>query len=153
MKIYSAIFPFSIEKAKRITEGKDEGKIVTRNGLGVRILCFDALGDYNIVALIKMSPKKEDVETFKDDGSCFEDESEYDLLIELPIPAKINMGGLKPFDKVLVRDYYGSMWRANFFSHMTGDKSLPFSCGGFEWRYCIPYEGNEHLLGTTNDPE
>lgn len=93
MEKSSAIFPFSLEKAKRITEGKDEGKIITRNGLDVRILCFDALGDYNIVALIKMSPKKEDVETFKDDGSCFEDESEYDLLIEIPIPAKINMGG------------------------------------------------------------
>lgn len=21
------------------------------------------------------------------------------------------------------------------------------------WKYCIPYEGNEHLLGTSKDPE
>lgn len=153
MEICSAKFPFSLEKAKRITEGKDEGKIVTRDGNDVRILCFDALGEYSIIALIKTADDNEDVETYKDDGSCFEDESEYDLLIEIPIPAKINQGALKPFDKVLVRDDYGSMWRANFFSHMTRVKSFPFSCGGFEWRYCIPYEGNEHLLGTTIDPE
>lgn len=153
MEKYSSIFPFSLEKAKRITEGKDEGKIVTRKGEDVRILCFDALIEYNIVALIKRTDDKECIETYKDNGFCYECECEDDLLIEIPIPAKINMGGLKPFDKVLVRDYYGSKWRANFFSHMTGAKSLPFSCGGFEWRYCIPYEGNEHLLGTTNDPE
>ena len=153
MEICSAIFPFSIEKAKRITEGKDEGKIVTRDGHDVRILCFDALGENSIVALIKTADDNEDVETYKDDGSCFEDECEYDLLIEIPIPAKINQGALKPFDKVLVRDYYGSMWRATLFSHLTGNESFPYSCGGLEWKYCIPYEGNEHLLGTFNDPE
>lgn len=28
----------------------------------------------------------------------------------------------------------------------------PFICVGFEWKYCIPYEGNERLLGTTQNP-
>lgn len=23
--------------------------------------------------------------------------------------------------------------------------------GGIRWKYCIPFEGNEHLLGTTDD--
>lgn len=146
--------PFDVERAKRISNGEEEGKIVTRYGNDVRILCFDALGKYSIVALIKTADDEEDVETYNDDGFCYDDsESDYDLFIEIPIPSKINQGALKPFDKVLVRDYYGSKWRANFFSHMTGVESLPFSCGGFEWRYCIPYEGNEHLLGTTEDWE
>ena len=149
----SVTFPFNLEKAKRITEGKDEGKIVTRKGKDVRILCFDALGKYSIVALVKFDENNEEVKTFRNNGCCHDYESDGDLLIEIPIPAKINMGGLKPFDKVLVRDYSASTWKATLFSHLTGDKSFPFSCGGFDWRYCIPYEGNEHLLGTTNNPE
>lgn len=33
--------PFDIERAKRISNGKEEGKIVTRDGRSVRIICFD----------------------------------------------------------------------------------------------------------------
>lgn len=29
----------------------------------------------------------------------------------------------------------------------------PFRCIGFSRKYCIPYEGNEYLLGTRNNPE
>lgn len=58
---------------------------------------------------------------------------------------------LKPFDKVLVRDDETSEWKANFYSQMG-------AFGGYEcisgvWGDCIPYEGNEHLLGTTNNVE
>lgn len=147
----SAIFPFDLEKAKRITEGKDEGKIVTREGKDVRILCFDALGKYSIVALIKTADDKEDVETYKDNGFCVEYESDDDLLIEIPIPAKINMWGLKPFDKVLVRDHNNEIWRPDLFGRITNDGR--FACVGMAWEQCIPYEGNEHLLDTTNNPE
>jgi hypothetical protein len=58
---------------------------------------------------------------------------------------------LKPFDKVLVRDNKLEYWRANLFSHI--DKYGCHYCVWSCWNYCIPYEGNEHLLGTTNDPK
>lgn len=58
---------------------------------------------------------------------------------------------LKPFDKVLVRDHLSDNWRANLFSHI--DKNGCHYCVWASWNYCIPYEGNEHLLGTTNDPK
>ena len=58
---------------------------------------------------------------------------------------------LKPFDKVLVRDSKASKWRANLFSHKNIDE--PYYCVYAGWNYCIPYEGNEHLLGTTKDVE
>lgn len=151
MEKSSAIFPFDLEKAKRITEGKDEGSIVTKNGLIVRILCFDALGAKNIVALAKIRNDREDVLMFNNDGSCFESDSGYDLLIELPIPAKINLVALKPFDKVLVRDKNNDIWDADLFGRITEEGI--FACVGNYWDKCIPYEGNEHLLGTTNDPE
>ena len=55
----------------------------------------------------------------------------------------------KPFDKVLVRDSKASKWRANLFSHKNIDE--PYYCVYSRWNYCIPYEGNEHLLGTTKN--
>ena len=58
----------------------------------------------------------------------------------------------KPFDKVLVRDDDDTTWRCDFFSHL-GDKEGVFICLTTWWHQCIAYEGNEHLLGTTNNPE
>lgn len=58
---------------------------------------------------------------------------------------------LKPFDKVLVRDGDQYEWQCIFFSGM--DKYNFYLCVSARWEQCIPYEGNEHLLGTTNKPE
>ena len=59
--------------------------------------------------------------------------------------------GLKPFDKVLVRDSASDKWRANLFGYI--DKDGYYYCVYANWIFCIPYEGNESLLGTTNDVE
>ena len=58
---------------------------------------------------------------------------------------------LKPFDKVLVRDSKSDYWRATLFSHI--DKNGCYYCVWASWNYCIPYEGNESLLGTNKDVE
>lgn len=58
----------------------------------------------------------------------------------------------KPFEKVLVRDTYDDMWRASFFSHIKEDDGR-YVTTCLTWKYCIPYEGNESLLGTTKDVE
>lgn len=58
---------------------------------------------------------------------------------------------LKPFDKVLVRDSESHKWRANLFGYI--DKDEYYHCVYAKWVYCIPYAGNEHLLGTTKDVE
>lgn len=57
----------------------------------------------------------------------------------------------KPFDKVLVRDNNEQAWRAAFFSHynLKNPNYRYFTVYG-EYKYCIPYECNEHLLGTTD---
>ena len=70
------------------------------------------------------------------------------------VPNKFDISTLKPFDKVLVRDSNESRWCADMFSHYSGHDRFPFctlgsSLSGFS--QCIPYEGNEYLLGTTND--
>lgn len=58
----------------------------------------------------------------------------------------------KPFEKVLVRDSIDDVWRASFFSHIKEDDER-YVTTGLSWKFCIPYEGNEHLLGTTDNFE
>ena len=58
---------------------------------------------------------------------------------------------LYPFDKVLVRDGDDDKWVCDIFSHI--DENDFYYCVGKRWEQCIPYEGNEHLLGTTKKPE
>ena len=59
---------------------------------------------------------------------------------------------LKPFDKVLVRDNEDDIWEVSLFGYKDGE--LYYRCdNGITWIQCIPYDGNEHLLGTTNNVE
>lgn len=58
---------------------------------------------------------------------------------------------LKPFDKVLVRDSKLDKWRANLFGYISKDGY--YCCVYANWVYCIPYKGNEHMLGTIKDVE
>lgn len=58
----------------------------------------------------------------------------------------------KPFEKVLVRDSYYDIWRACLFSHIKEDDGR-YVTTCLTWKFCIPYEGNESLLGTTKDVE
>lgn len=53
----------------------------------------------------------------------------------------------EPFQKVLVRNCDEEEWKADFFSHMT--KYGTYVCVSYKYKLCIPYEGNESLLGTT----
>ena len=58
----------------------------------------------------------------------------------------------KPFDKVLMMEDDEFEWRPKLFSRVIMDEECSYySIDGFKFKYCIPYEGNEHLLGTEND--
>lgn len=59
----------------------------------------------------------------------------------------------KPFEKVLTRDSKDSLWHIDLYEGMLKDGEYNYSCMAADWVYCIPYEGNEHLLGTTKDVE
>lgn len=57
---------------------------------------------------------------------------------------------LKPFDKVLVRDFSKDKWSISFFSFKK--KDLYICINHCSWNQCIPYnEETAHLLGTTDD--
>ena len=63
------------------------------------------------------------------------------------VPNKFDILKLKPFDKVLVRDFDNETWEINFFSKLLDGKH--FKCLDSSYVQCIPYEGNEHLHDTT----
>ena len=60
---------------------------------------------------------------------------------------KFDISTLKPFDKVLVRDYDYEQWSTAVYSHKQDDH---FVASG-HFKQCIPYKNNEYLLGTTED--
>ena len=216
-----------------------EGKVVTRDGRSVRIICFDAKQDDSIVALISYD-NTERVKSYEKDGIVVKEEtSPIDLMLEVPeymtfkdgdilsnymgdftfmlngngkyktsMHVYIGSRGLffggaangnsidyyrtatkeekmrlidalkaskdlrakaclkklgieskpkcefKPKDWVLTREDFEDKWALNIFSHAVWDEEeqcYHYYCVG-GWNYeCIPYEGNEHLLGTTEN--
>lgn len=60
----------------------------------------------------------------------------------------------QPFQKVLTKDCEEGMfnvWRCDLFSHISKEGKY-FTVSGM-WENCIPFEGNEHLIGTKDDPK
>lgn len=65
---------------------------------------------------------------------------------------KFDITTLKPFGEVLVRDNDEQTWRISFFGHCNGLETYKYSCiNGSGYSQCIPYEGNEHLIGVINN--
>ena len=74
------------------------------------------------------------------------------LNIEIEDKPKFNPEDLKPFDKVLVRDNVGNIWRCNLFSNLNKVVGYDYQCVANCWNFCIPYnEETKHLVGTTED--
>lgn len=71
--------------------------------------------------------------------------------LEKLIEQKFDITTLKPFDKVLVRDNDEQMWTTDIFSFYNEKHVYHFMCVGHYTNQCIPFEGNEHLLGKTDD--
>lgn len=60
----------------------------------------------------------------------------------------------KPLERVLVRDYDNGYWYPELFFDYRNDKNHhPYLCIANSWEQCIPYKGNEDLLGTTLNPK
>ena len=78
----------------------------------------------------------------------FDNQDDYELA-----PDKFDITTLKPFEsRVLVRSESCKLWKPTIFGCcVEGAHSPYYALGGTCWKYCIPYEGNEHLSGTTDD--
>ena len=103
--------------------------------------------------------------TFTEEGKCSDynaelmiypsrDQRDWNKFI---VPDQVNDQETKPqfepFDKVLVRDDDDALWRCDLFVSID-EKDGTYNCiGSYHRKQCIPYEGNEHLSGTTINPE
>lgn len=89
---------FDLELAKKITEKSIEGKIVTRDGRSVRVLCWDAKADQCIVALL-LGEFYEECGTYTKDGRIFMNgESPADLMLEIPEYMTFKDGDILSYD-------------------------------------------------------
>ena len=65
---------------------------------------------------------------------------------------KFDPNTLKPFDRVLVRNFKTMKWRCEHFSHFDGDNYNPCIASCCSYTFCIPYnDETKHLVGTTED--
>lgn len=245
--------PFQVERAKRISNGEEEGKIVTRDGRNARIVCWDVKNQYSILALVPDISDYESPLLYQSTGLYYAGEqNNRDLFLSVPEWTTFKDGDIvtmgwedcdhyckwisiikvidvfdndictrdyvsfcleadnndifqidfnsssdaakwirtsteeeihklieglkeskdpkakeyfkrffgieekkecefKTFDKVLVRDDNNKKWIPGFF--WSKGEEFYGIIGGTYWKQCVPYEGNEHLLGTSNDPE
>lgn len=69
------------------------------------------------------------------------------------VPDKFDISTLKPFDsRVLVRDYNGDVWRVSFWGCLIDNRyGYKYDTTRGYYKQCIPYEGNEYLLGKTEE--
>lgn len=90
-------------------------------------------------------------------NDCYKGGTQYEVLIEQQnnfelVPYKFDINSLVPFEsKVLVRDNDYDEWRSAFWGHLRQKADMKYDTLRGVYRQCIPYEGNEHLLGKTND--
>lgn len=69
--------------------------------------------------------------------------SEYEYLL-----TKEKKCDFKPFDQVLVRASNLGNWNLHLFARVR-EEEYKYEClEGLRYKECIPYQGNEHLLGT-----
>ena len=59
----------------------------------------------------------------------------------------------KPYDRVLVREGKKWPWRATFYSHFNPITYHHYTTSGAPINDILPYEGNEGLVGTTDEPD
>lgn len=157
------IIPFDIETAKKIQSGEIEGKIKYCENDGYAydadIIRYDLIADKSkakpnstlyrtIVAVIDFDDYQ-GVRTFNTDGyGCNNNGDDTKLFIEVPYTEH----EFKPFDKVLVRDADNCVWKCDLFSHRGIGDAYSYVCISSNWKQCIPYEGNQDLVGTTYKP-
>ena len=84
-------------------------------------------------------------------GISFSEQDDWEL-----VPNKFDINTLIPFDKVLVKTKaHNPVWSIDFYGGYDREACgsfTPFAVtGGKYFQQCVPYIGNEHLLGTTDD--
>lgn len=103
-------------------------------------------GNINVYRLATKKEKEKLFQAIKNNGYKWNSQTK---TLEKLIKDKFDISTLKPFDKVLVRNYDHEEWDIEFFARRNDEKKFETLIGIYN--QCIPYKGNEHLLHKTDD--
>ena len=148
VKCNDSAFIEIFEYSKKNGDLCDHASLDTTNQfLDISGKCIIRKDEITELRLATEEEKKQLFSALKKEGKTWD--SEHKMIVDLPKNCEF-----KPFDKVLVRQLETEEWRANIFSHTDKtDEYLDHVCVNGRWEFCIPYIGNESLLGTTKDVE
>ena len=112
--------------------------------------CLCEMADVINMRLATEEEKEKLFKAIKDNGYKWNAETK---TLEKLVKDKFDINTLVPFEsKVLVRDGQTKWLPAIWGFYNEDNSSYPYGVvGGGSFNYCIPYNGNEHLRGTTND--
>ena len=152
--------PFNLELAKKITNKEIKGRIVTRKGEEVRIICLDAKTKYPIICLIEKLCGEEVIVMYMDNGHAIyiSKHSSFDLHIEVPTYYK-DYSNFKPqkYQPCLVRNGEDCLWGIQVYSHTDYQGKKLFYDGEGHLRQfanVLPLsKATKRLIGTTNSDE
>ena len=112
----------------------------------VRIAVFSLVGAAAIISVVNLCFIMNPVLASEND------EVDYVTHEGLHIEVPDNEPQFKPFDKVLVRQSDKDAWRVALYSHFNSEENIHVTAW-LNWYQCIPYAGNENLVGTTDKPK
>jgi len=120
------------------------------NNYDLREWAFSAMDEIDELRLSTKEEKEILFSALKEKGLVWNEETKKVETIEQPKKEYV----FKPFYKVLVRDFEDDKWEIDLFGKINDDdEAFPFNCLSENWTFCIPYEGNEELLDTSNSPK
>lgn len=152
--------PFDLELAKKIMNGKVKGRIVAKDGLNARIVCFDLKhggSKNNIIALIDCGDYELTLK-YEPNGKVTIMQDKYDLHLEVPTYYR-DYSNFMPqkWQPCLVRDGEEDEWWVQVCAGKDIDGEFLFYVydGDIEtWKYCLPLSKiTEQLLGTSKSYE
>lgn len=129
---------------------KKNGDLYDHASLTTKTQALDISGKYRIckdeiteIRLATEEEKKQFFSALEKEGKRWD--SDKKAIVDLKPKVE-----LKPFDKVLVRDFGSQAWQVSLFGYK--DSDFYYCCNGCGWNQCIPYnEETAHLLGTTGE--
>lgn len=148
--------PFDLELAKKITNKEMKGRIVTKNGLQARIVCFDFkhFGRINSLIVLVDCGDQELALAYNDKGKEKDNRDKYYLHIEVPTYHK-NYSNFKPckWQSCLVRNSEDAYWQVVVCAGKNTDGDVVFYCTGFQtysWTHVLPLSKTTERLICSN---
>lgn len=147
------IVPFDLNTARKIKSGEIEGSVLIGN-----IKIEDGLSAWeNQIEKYRFATESERQKLVDALKASKEPKAKEYLKRFFGIEEKPKYE-FKPFDKVLVRKEGNKKWNISLFAREIVDdyNRLPYKyecSNGTLWDCCIPFEGNECLLETAENPE